>query len=112
MKIEIRGHGMELTEALKRHTEHRLGLALDHHQANIDQVQVRLSDINGPKGGVDKECHVTAWLRVGHQVINISEQSSDMYASIDTAMDRVKLAVQKQIDKVRETTGHSHARQG
>lgn len=105
MNIEIRGHGLELTQALKRHVEHRVSTALDIHQSLIDQVQVRLADTNGPKGGVDKDCRINVKLRIG-AVVTVDEQSADMYASIDKASDRAKMAVHKHIERAREPLGH------
>jgi hypothetical protein len=63
MQIDIQSNGFTLTEALREYTHRRLCFALVHCEETIRRVTVRLSDINGPRGGTDKCCHIQLWWR-------------------------------------------------
>ena len=54
MQIEIHAHDFLLTEGLRAHVERRFQFAMSRFQNYVLRVSVRLSDINGPRGGVDK----------------------------------------------------------
>ena len=58
MQLQVRGRNIELTEALRAHVERRLQFALSRFGQRIGRVLVRLADVNGPRGGDDKSCHV------------------------------------------------------
>ncbi len=51
MQIDIKASNFPLTNALRRHVEGRLRAALSFYDEHIQRVNVRLSDINGPRGG-------------------------------------------------------------
>jgi ribosome-associated translation inhibitor RaiA len=76
-----------MTDALRSHAERRLRFALppcDHH---IQRVVMRLSDINGPRGGADKRCHLQVVL-AGLPDAVIEDIEDDLYIAIDRATDR------------------------
>ena len=58
MRVDIKTSGLDLTEGLREHTERRLGFALDRAHHDLNTITVRLSDINGPRGGADKRCQI------------------------------------------------------
>jgi len=62
MRIDIQARKFQLTDALRGHIERRLGFALSAREGNINRVIVRLSGINGPRGGADKCCHIQVML--------------------------------------------------
>jgi putative sigma-54 modulation protein len=53
MRIDIQTSGFKLTGGLREHTERRLRFALSWAVHDVRKVVVRLSDINGPRGGND-----------------------------------------------------------
>ena len=56
MQIEIQARHFPLTKAMRGHVERRLGFALSTRHEHIQRILVRLSDVNGPRGGHDKCC--------------------------------------------------------
>jgi len=63
MELSIKTHGLDLSDPLKAYTERRLRASLGAFVAQLDGVEVRLGDINGPRGGVDKRCAIRVILR-------------------------------------------------
>ena len=103
MQIDIQTLGFTLTNALREHTHSRLGFALAHGAETIDRVTVRLSDINGPRGGADKRCHIH--VAVAHQAdVVIEDIQADLYVAIDRATDRAGRALARQIERQRSRT--------
>lgn len=101
MKLDIRGHHLEITPALRTFVEQKLEPIAHHHGDMIDQIQVRLEDVTGPnKGGVDMSCRITAWLKV-HVTVNIEELNRDMRAAIELAADRADRAIKKHVERSR-----------
>lgn len=92
MQLHIQAANFSLTDAIAAHTEGRLSRALDQYARRIDRVVVMLRDLNGPKGGVDKQVDITIRTHRGGIVV-IKEIQSDLYLAISHAADRVKTAV-------------------
>jgi putative sigma-54 modulation protein len=106
MRLSIFARGFELTEALHDHVSRRAGFALSRYKQVVKQVQIRLSDINGPRGGDDKQCVFLVDL-VGSAPVVIRERDADAYAAIDRAADRVDRAVARLIERRRPAFGRS-----
>jgi len=87
MQIDIQARDFPLTDALRNHTKRRLGFALSARDNHIQRVIVRLSDINGPRGGADKRCHIQVVLAHLPDVV-IKDTEADLYTAIDRAADR------------------------
>ena len=64
MSIDTRAIGFALTDAIVRHVEARLESALGPFARRILKVTVRLDDVNGSRGGVDKRCSALALVTV------------------------------------------------
>jgi ribosome-associated translation inhibitor RaiA len=70
---------------------------------------VRISDVNGPKGGPDKRCQLTAsGPRLGS--VNLTEQHTDSRASIDLALDRLAHVIGRSLERARAPQAISEAR--
>jgi ribosome-associated translation inhibitor RaiA len=86
---------------LATHAQTRFEAALNQHDNWVTNVIVRLEDVNGPKGGVDKRCQATINLRAGASVV-LEDISPDVYSAINTVADRAKQAVGRKVAKIRE----------
>ncbi len=101
MQLEIQARGFTLTQALRGYMERRLNFALSDRYAVINHVRVRLSDINGPRGGRDKRCHVQVILP-GQAPMVIEDTESDLYVAIDRACDRARRTLTRRLGRQRD----------
>jgi len=98
MKIDIQTRKFSLTDALGDYTKRRLRSALTCSDDYIQRVVVRLSDINGPRGGTDKHCHLQIVL-AGLPDVIIEDTETDLYVAIDRATGRAGRTVVRKIDR-------------
>lgn len=101
MRMTIQANGFEMTGALRAYTEQRLATALGWARAHMHKLIVSLSDINGPRGGVDKRCKIQVQLGGGRDVV-IEDTEADLYAAIDRAAERADRALVRQVERSRE----------
>ncbi len=100
MHIDIQARNFPMTDALYRYIERRLGFVLSARDEHIQRILVRLSDINGPRGGADKCCHIQVVLSHAPDVI-IKDTESDLYVAIDRASDRAGRTVGRRLSRQR-----------
>ena len=105
MHIDIQSRGFSLTDALLRYSQQRLLFSMSYFSNHIKRVAVRLSDINGPRGGTDKRCHLQV-VMPGLPDIVVEDTEGDMYAAIDRAMDRARRTVARKIDRQKTLLKH------
>jgi len=98
MQIDIQARDFSLTDALRSHAERRLRFALTCCDDHIQRVVMRLSDINCPRGGADKRCHVQIVL-AGLPDVVIEDTEADQYVAIDRATDRAGRTVVRRINR-------------
>ena len=98
MQIDIQARHFTLTNALRSHAERRLRFALTCCDDHIQRVVMRLSDINGPRGGADKRCHLQVVL-AGLPNVVIEDVEADLYVAIDRATDRARRTLVRKIDR-------------
>ena len=98
MQINIQAKQFSLTEALRSHAERRLRSTLTCFGDHIQRVIMRLSDINGPRGGEDKCCHLQVVLS-GLPDVVVEDIEADMYVAIDRATDRAGRTVVRKLDR-------------
>ncbi len=97
MKIDIQCRGFSLTHAISAHVHKRVGFALGRGIRRLRRVQVTLSDVNGPRGGIDKRCKIEARLD-GLAPVMIEDIQSDLYVAIDRAATRTARTVLRRLE--------------
>lgn len=107
MQINIQTRNFTLTGALKGHIHRRLGYALSSRDEHIQEIKVRLSDINGPRGGKDKCCKIHVILPKLSDVV-IEDTETDLYTAIDRAVDRASRNVDRRINRQRTNARLTH----
>lgn len=98
MQIDIQSQGFSLTSALLSYAQRRLHFAMAYCSGHVNRVVVRLSDINGPRGGADKRCHIQVVL-AGIPDVVVEDTQVDLYAAIDRAITRAKRTVVRKVDR-------------
>lgn len=111
MRIEIRGRGLTTSDGLRARLERRLAFALGRFAPRIGRVRVRLEDVNGPRGGVDKRCRLEIAIHPDLTVV-VEEPDPDLYAAIDRAAERAGRAVARELQRWRTMHGSSRTAPG
>jgi ribosomal subunit interface protein len=101
MQINIQTNGFSLTDGIRDYTKRRMQFALNRNDNHITRVQVRLADINGPRGGVDKRCQIDLGL-AGQNDIVIEDIETNLYVAIDRATDRCARTLARRLERARE----------
>lgn len=100
MQIEIHARDFVLTDGLREAVERRLRFALGRFDERPLRVTVRLSDINGPRGGEDKHCAIR--VRVGGLPdLVVEDTETDLYAAVNRATERVARTLRRKLQRGR-----------
>lgn len=100
MELDIRGVKYELGVDQVEHIKRRLGFALRRFAGHIDNAVVRVSDVNGPRGGVDKRCQITVAL-IPRGVVRVESTGDDVFALIARAAKSIGQTVRRSLDRRR-----------
>ena len=101
MQIKIHTQGFLLTEELRAHVERRLQFSMNRFQDHVLRVTVRLSDINGPRKGVDKHCQVQLHLRDLPEIV-INDTEADIKVAVDRAAERIGRTLGRILQRTRQ----------
>lgn len=88
MYVDVQARGFILTPALDAAVRRELRTLDSLDDGN--RLQVRLFDVNGVRGGVDKGCLVTLQLSGERRAIVASELDADLYRAIPGAFDKLR----------------------
>lgn len=100
MQLNMLGIGFSLSPAIVRHVQDRISRSLGSASDRMDKVVVRLTDINGDRGGEDMRCRMNLRLKNGPTVV-VEAINRDLYSAIDSAALRAKEAVWRYLKKRR-----------
>lgn len=110
MNVQINAHDFTLTDGLREHVERRLTYALNHGRDVVSRVVVRLSDVNGPRGGVDKCCAIEVRIK-GAPALVVEDMQSDLYVAIDRASERIGRTLDRRLSRRNDIPAVSAGRQ-
>jgi ribosome-associated translation inhibitor RaiA len=88
----IRAGRQDTTDTLREYASHRLSLALRRFESRIRRVIVRISDLNGPRRGVDSKCSITVDLVDGRRIF-VDATTAWPFASVTRAAGRLNEAL-------------------
>ncbi len=98
MQLEISGHGVEVTPALRDYATEKLQ-RVERHFDHLTNVHVVL--------GLEKLLHkAEAWINSTQKQIHAEAEASDMYAAIDLLSDKLDSQIRKHKEKL---TDHHRA---
>ncbi len=101
MQIQINpGEGLSVSEALKAHIHKSLESVERRFGDRITRIEAFLKDVNGPKGGVDKQCVLEARLR-SLEPEAATGLEEDAYDAVKAAADRLEKVLERRIGKLK-----------
>ncbi len=98
MRSTIITKGIDADRSWREYIMERMDAALIYAEDSIHFITVRLSDMNGPKGGVDKRCQIHL-KPLGLPAVIVTEVSASVSEAIDGAMLRAAKVVQRVLDR-------------
>lgn len=101
MESTIIAKGIDASQSFRQYISERVDEALSRAQDSIHFITVRLSDLNGPKGGVDKRCQIQLKLS-GLPTVIISEVSASIDSALDRALERASRVVERVLERAQE----------
>jgi putative sigma-54 modulation protein len=99
MKVSITGRHMELTNAIREHAESRLAKTLDEFPRLMSAHMIL--DVEKYRQIAELVIHAP-----NHVEVDAKDESSDMYASIDGAVDKAMKQLRKMRDKMVDHKDH------
>ena len=110
MNVEVRIQGTDLAEVVRRYAVRRLRFALGRFASRVGKVTVRITDVNGTRGGVDQCCHVSME-RLPSGKLVVEQTDADLLSAIDRAVERVERTFKRDLQRARQTqTSHESVR--
>ena len=103
MEIAIRTRHLNWNEEMRAQVERSIEFAVDRHRNRIDRISVYVSDLNGPRGGIDKLCQMTAYVR-GTRPVLVLERGADLLTLMNRAARRLGYRLERRIHR-RRTPG-------
>jgi len=100
MQLTIRARGFTVSAPMRDYCERALRFALGRFVDRLGPIVARFSDVNGPKGGDDKRCHLLVPV-AGGQTVSVERVHGDLYAAMDLAAARAAHAVRRELGKKR-----------
>lgn len=107
MRLHVTGRGLTVTEDLEDYVRRRAQFAMGRFAGTIASLNVRLSDVNGPRGGSDKCCDVRVEAEGLRKPVVVREQQDEIHAAVALAVDRAGRTVARLV-----RLAHSRSRSG
>ncbi|MBN0985853.1 HPF/RaiA family ribosome-associated protein [Amphritea pacifica] len=100
MKINLKVRHVSIKKGLAEYIRRRMAFALASRDDQTDQINVTLSDINGPRGGKDKRCQVRIVI-AGQRDIVIDDVQQNWQEAIDSAASRASRTLTRRLARIR-----------
>jgi putative sigma-54 modulation protein len=94
MNLVLKAHDIALTQPIRTYIERRVRMVMGRFGSKIERVSVRISDVNGPRGGVDKLCRIETrfW---GRLPVVVEDAAVDLRQAIDRSIRRMGRATSR-----------------
>ena len=96
----VRVIGVELDDDAQADIRRKLGMKLGKFATSIERISVRVTDMNGPRGGVDQVCSVKVVLS-GLPSVVIERRHAALHAAFDDALHAMERAVRRSVRRRR-----------
>lgn len=96
----IRSADSLLDAAAEAYVRRKLGRKLGKFAMSIERVSVRVEDVNGPRGGLDKHCRIKIVL-AGLPSVLVEQRSNSLQGAMDGALSKAERVVHKALQRRR-----------
>lgn len=100
MQLFVASHGVEMKRRIRKRIEQRLRFAANRFERHLCEIAVHVADENGPRGGVDTVCRLTARLRDG-SAIRIEEKDANVMGAFGRAAKRFRTAILRRMGRIK-----------
>lgn len=98
MRLKINCRNISNPNDAIAYVDHRLSFSFSNWRNLIDTLSISISDVNGPKAGVDKQCRVIA-VAQGVEPIVVTERRENLRHAVDRALARASRTVNSRIKR-------------
>jgi ribosome-associated translation inhibitor RaiA len=102
MEVQFHIHNTDLVDALRNYVERKLHFSLGRFISRLGRVTVKIADINGPRGGVDKACRISAEMLPGRKLIWQEAVDANLFVAVDHATERIGRSFGRAVARDRE----------
>lgn len=96
--VNIRVFDVDLSQEERARIRHGLGAKLGKYATWIERVTVRVRDVNGPRGGIDKLCRIKVVLS-GLPSVVFESRALSLKAAINGALSGTERAVRRSVQR-------------
>lgn len=100
MEIKLFDGSIKTSEAQYQYIVTKIGAAAGRLRDASCNIDVRLTDVNGPKGGIDKQCSIVV-TPPGLATLRVEEQAADYYQAIDAAAATLKKSLARALERTK-----------
>lgn len=100
LKIHIRAFEIKVDRNDRNLIRRKLDRRFRKFAESIERVSVRLEDVNGPRGGVDRACRIKTVLRNLPSVV-YEQHDASLQAAFDGALEGAERAVRRTLQRRR-----------
>jgi ribosome-associated translation inhibitor RaiA len=94
----IRAVGASIDAEDRAYMRRKLGRKVGKFARAVERVSVRIRDVNGPRGGVDKACTIKVTL-TGLPSVVVEQRDASLRNAMDAAMQRTERAVRRAMER-------------
>ena len=98
MIFETNSKQAQIDEKASNEVMRLLKFSLSRFEGVVTRVKIRFFDVNGPKGGIDKRCRVSAKLRTGEQVV-VTGEGEYYIEALGNCLERLVRSIRRKISK-------------
>ncbi len=102
MDVEVYFGSFKPTQVVRDDVVEMLEDSLSRYEKHIRCVSLNVTDVNGPKGGVDKQCRCVVHLKRMPSIV-IQDADESYGHLINRVVERVAFAVSERVDRVKSS---------
>jgi ribosomal subunit interface protein len=101
VQIELKAQGTDLADSLRAYIERRLSLNAGRFFDQVIRIRVRISGLNGPRGGTRTSCRISIDVKSLGKLV-VQESDLDAHTAIDRAAARLGRLLSQRIARAED----------